>query len=190
MRTDAKNGDAERSPSGTEFELGGFALLLVGAGVLGLCVLSFWLGRVSVSVVPTAPRTPDAAMEDEGDLEEDLTFFDRLEQAPEISATARQPETNAARAEGTRRAPEGGSAGDAEAGTFTVQVLAATQRSAAEELVARLEGRGYRARLVVGEKDGERIYRVRVGGYRDETAAREAAAAIERQEGLRTWVIR
>ena len=183
---------ASRSDGGTELEVGGFGLVLGGIVVGALCVGSFLLGRWSVEVV--APRgTPVddgvATVEDAGDVEAELTFFDRLEKAPELSAQGDERTVSPPSRPAPGAPPAEGEAARTD-GPFQVQVLASAERSAAEAVLARLRLRGYAARMVEGEKDGAPLYRVRVGGYADEEGARQVAQEIERKEGLRTWVTR
>lgn len=190
---------SERKPDrGVEMEVGGSGLLLAGILVLALCVVSFWLGRWSVGTQAgaggPAPGGAEAGIGDGGDVAEDLTFFDTLEKAPELTAqgdertSAPPKETPSAPApSGPQRtaSPPPPATGT---GRYEVQVLASAERAIAESLVARLSARGYPAKLAIGEKDGKPIYRVRVVGYDDESSARQAAQSIEREEGLRTWV--
>ncbi|MGD8374538.1 MAG: SPOR domain-containing protein [Acidobacteriota bacterium] len=174
-----------RSGRGVEVEVGGSGILIASLVVLGLCAVSFWIGRWSVQAVgpATGARAPGeaASMEDGGNLDEDLTFFDRLERAPELSAQGEE-RTVTPPAEPARPASP--------AGPFAVQVLASAERATAEAVLAKLLRREYDARLVIGEKEGRPLYRVRVVGYADEAAAEAAARQIEKQEGLRTWVTR
>jgi cell division protein FtsN len=175
-------GERTAADRGVEVEVGGSGLILLGLLVLALCAGSFWLGRWSARAAGPPASPPAAPIEDGGDAADDLTFFDRLERAPELSAQGDERTV----APPAPAAPAPAAAG----GTFEVQVLASADRAAAEAVVARLQRRDYPARLVVGDRDGRAIYRVRVGGYADEAAARRAALAIEREEGLRTWVVR
>lgn len=188
-------------------------LLLVALAGLGLCAASFWLGRKSVPVRPatsnpTTLSASDAPIEEVGDLEEDLTFFDRLEVAPELSAqgaerTVLPPSEASAQEEEAAPThepspgppatePPAGPVGQdlpaAVGGPFHVQVLATTEHAGAEAMVGRLRAHGFAARLEEAQRGGMVIYRVRVGGYPDEEGARRVAQAIERREGLKTWV--
>lgn len=174
-----------RTGRGVELEVGGSGILIASLVVLGLCAVSFWIGRWSVQAVGPATGDPGrgeaAAVEDGGNLDEDLTFFDRLERAPELSAQGE---------ERTVTPPPAGTGTAAPSGPFVIQVLASAERATAEAVLAKLLRREYDARLVIGEKDGRPIYRVRVVGYPDEASAEAAAKQIEQQEGLRTWVTR
>ncbi len=215
------------SNSGVELELGGMSLALVGVVVLALCAISFWLGRQSVpamsaGVVEGVPSRTDAPVVDGGDVESELTFFDRLEKAPELSAqgeekpakktpapsdvqpAAPKPTVVAQARPGTiagdlepvaapaqpQAAPSANTSPGATGGSFQVQVLATTERAAADAMVSRLQSRGFPAHLSSGEYKGQPLFRVRVGGYPDKAAAQRVAQAIQDQEGLQTWVTR
>ena len=200
---------------GMEFELGGMSLSLVAVVVLALCAISFWLGRQSVPASTSGSSTTPAAVDpapvvDGGDVEQELTFFDRLEQAPELSAqgdertvvaalAAKEDETPARSAPVPTRSEPVPASSQAEpsnalpvatGGPFLVQVLATTERTAAEAMAARLKARGFPANLSSGDFKGQVLFRVRVGGYADERSARRVAQAITDREGLQTWVTR
>jgi cell division protein FtsN len=65
-------------------------------------------------------------------------------------------------------------------GTFQVQVQALSDRAAADRLVRDLRAKGYDVRVSTAEVGGKTLYRVRVGPFATEEAAR---AAIERLKG-------
>ena len=212
------------SNSGVELELGGMSLALVAVVVLALCAISFWLGRQSVpamsaGVLEAVPSRTDMPVVDGGDVESELTFFDRLEKAPELSAqseekpakkspapsdvkpatpnptvvaqaqpgpVARELEPVATPAQ--QAAPSANTLPGATGGSFQVQVLATTEREAADAMVSRLQSRGFPAYLSPGEYKGQALFRVRVGDYPDKAAAQQVARAIQDQEGLQTWV--
>ncbi|MCZ6601214.1 MAG: SPOR domain-containing protein, partial [Acidobacteria bacterium] len=75
------------------------------------------------------------------------------------------------------------------AGTFQVQVAAYQERARAEALAGRLRQKGYRA-LIADEPDGGRtLYKVRIGGYMDRSAADAAKTRLAREEKLQAWVL-
>jgi len=198
------------SSSGVELELGGMSLALVAVVVLALCAISFWLGRQSVparpaGVLETVPSQAAAPVLEGGDVESELTFFDRLEKAPELSAQG--DERTVEPAEPEAKAPEKAVAQPqpvpvpkvtepavarelprATGGDFQIQVLATTERDAADAMVARLKSRGFPAHISPGTYKDQALFRVRVGGYPDEAAAQAVAKAIQEREGLQTWV--
>ncbi len=202
--------------SGMEFELGGMSLSLVAVVILALCAISFWLGRQSVPLSTSGASTPVAAgtsepVVDGGDVEQELTFFDRLEAAPELSAQGDErtvlpapaekeqapvrtpPVRTPARSEPApekKKTEASNALPVATGGPFLVQVLATTERAAAAAMVSHLKSRGFPAQLSSGDFKGQVLFRVRVGGYADESSARRVAQAITDREGLQTWVTR
>lgn len=165
-----------------EVELGGYGLVALAAVILALCAASFWLGRRSAEVLPARSPAEGAGAGPAADVEKDLSFFDRLEKAPEIQAVPESPAATTAPAAPATAPPA--------AAGVEVQVFASADRNAAEALAAKLRGLGYRTRLLPADPRGESLHRVRVVGFADEAAARRAAEQLERQQGLRTWVVR
>jgi sporulation related protein len=163
---------------GMEIELGGYGLVMLGAAIVALCAASFWLGRSSARLVPGSSAAAPDQVADLGDVEKDLSFFDRLEKAPEIQAIPpAAPAPAASRAE----APP--------ATGHEVQVFASSDRQAADALVQKLRAQGLKVRLLAAAPGEPTLYRVRAYGYADEAAARQAAATLQRQQGLKTWVV-
>jgi cell division septation protein DedD len=210
MSRDRRDRDSGAPAGGVEFEFGTTGVVLVSVVVLALCAISFWLGRQSVPLAPPSAQGSSASQEgaavmDGGDVEKDLTFFDRLEAAPELSAQGDErtvlppPEETkgtgvapATPAETTPPAEEKTQAAlpVAAGGAFQIQVLATTEKAAAEAMVVRLRSGGFPAQLTSGDFKGQLLFRVRVGGYADEKDARQVAQAIREREGLQTWVTR
>jgi len=164
---------------GMEVELGGYGLVMLAAVVVALCAASFWLGRSSARLVPGARAAAPDQVADLGDVEKDLSFFDRLEKAPEIQAIPpATPVPVPARAEDP--APAGG---------HEVQVFASADRRAADALVQKLRAQGHKVRVLAAAPGEPPLYKVRVFGFVDDAAARQAAAALQKQQGLKTWVV-
>ena len=164
---------------GMEIELGGYGLVMLGATIVALCAACFWLGRSSARIVPGPGAAAPDQVADLGDVEKDLTFFDRLEKAPEIQAippATAAPEASRAEAPPTARGLE-------------VQVFASADRRAADALVQKLRAQGHKVRLLAPGAGEPPLYRVRVFGFPDDAAARQAAAALQSQHGLKTWVV-
>jgi cell division septation protein DedD len=67
-------------------------------------------------------------------------------------------------------------------GTWFLQVSALSTRSAAADMVRSLAGKGYPAYLQ--EPQGDALYRVRIGRYRDRGEADRVAARLKRQENF------
>lgn len=77
------------------------------------------------------------------------------------------------------------------AGRIWIQVASLQSRQDADALSRRISKRGYRTEIasVAGPKG--KLYRVRVGPYSTEQAAKGAAAKLEKQERIRqTWIVR
>jgi len=163
---------------GMEIELGGYGLVMLGAAIVALCAACFWLGRSSARLVPGARAATPDQVADLGDVEKDLTFFDRLEKAPEIEAI---PPATAA--------PGPAQAAPATAGGHEVQVFASADRRAADALVQKLRAQGQKVRVLAAGPGEPPLYKVRVFGFESDAAARQAAAALQREQGLKTWVV-
>lgn len=69
---------------------------------------------------------------------------------------------------------------------MAVQVGAFTERRAADQLIAKLESKGFTAYAAAGDGGA---WRVRVGPYRDRPGAEKAAAKLKQEEKLPTWVL-
>jgi cell division septation protein DedD len=67
-------------------------------------------------------------------------------------------------------------------GTWFLQVSALSTRSAAADMVRSLAGKGYPAYLQ--EPQGDALYRVRIGRYRNRAEADSVAARLKRQENF------
>jgi len=75
------------------------------------------------------------------------------------------------------------------AGTLTLQVASLRDSTGAAEMVSYLRSKGYSAYQVTSEVPGKGTYhRVRVGHFKDRSAARQAAAGL-RQEKLEPFII-
>ncbi|MCZ6649836.1 MAG: SPOR domain-containing protein [Acidobacteria bacterium] len=204
--------DSESDDRYVEIQLDGKQIIIVLAGVLLLCAVSFHFGRRVGRTDTGQADTQLAALVDEGSgaaavSEEDaaagMTFFDNV-------GRRQQPSTPPAVASGDGGAPSAAAkstpqpvreptaptqaAGTAPAsspvaGTFQVQVAAYQERARAEALAGRLRQKGYRA-LIADEPDGGRtLYKVRIGGYMDRSAADAAKTRLAREEKLQAWVL-
>ena len=77
----------------------------------------------------------------------------------------------------------------ARAHAYVVQAFAGRELAAARQVRDRLAARGLPAMLGESGSGATRLYRVRVGPYRERAAA-EAVARRVRQQGLKPWVAR
>jgi cell division septation protein DedD len=214
--------DRDGDDSYVEFQLDGKQILIVLAGILILCVISFYFGRrvgraEAAGDGGKAPALAEAlagseALEAEN-AGDDLTFFDTVEESPAAAspppvasgapAPATTPETGSSAPARTRTvetpatSPPPASPGPGPAaeprpptspGGVEIQVAVLSERASAEALASRLRGKGYQTRVMTTRSEGKILYRVRVGGYADRTAAEAAAARLEREEKLKTWI--
>ena len=72
---------------------------------------------------------------------------------------------------------------------FAVQVAAVKQRSEADTIARRLNGKGYPTFLTMSN-GAVRMYRVRVGKYPDRRQAESIAGRLEREEQFKPWITR
>lgn len=73
-------------------------------------------------------------------------------------------------------------------GDWFVQVFAGRDRRAAESIVTSLTAQGYPVQLDSKREGRESLYKVRVGGYRDESGARAAADRLRKDGQSGAWV--
>ena len=94
--------------------------------------------------------------------------------APEAAA---KPEKEAKPEKPTKPEKPAGSAGG-EVGSFQVQVAAVSDQARAQQLVRDLSGKGYAASVSPAVVGGRTLYRVRVGRFPSEEAARKAMTEL------------
>ena len=213
-----KSGEREGGAEGKriEVQLDTAQILLVIAGLVGLCACSFYLGRAferdgwkEATAAPRAQATKLA----ETDAGADLSFFDTLgkhnaepsRQAAGSQRASGPPSLPPARIavdtadgpasdEPAQSAPVAHAAPasssprtDAGNGAFAVQVYAG-DRSQALKLSASLAKKGYASKVIEGSGSG--AARVRVYGYRTKADAERGADRLRREEKLRPWVVK
>jgi cell division septation protein DedD len=203
-----------------EFQVDGKQVLIVLAGILVLCVISFYFGRRvgraeaagdAGGISPMAEAIAGSESMDAEDAGADLTFFDAVEEEPQAASPPpvvsgeEEPKASAPAAaeppRPARRETPGGTestaatapstgpeAARATAGGFEIQVAVLSERTSAETLAQGLRAKGYEARVTTTRSQGQIRYRVRVGSYPDKAAAQAAAARIEEEEKLKTWI--
>jgi cell division septation protein DedD len=82
-------------------------------------------------------------------------------------------------------------AAKARAGTWAVQVVALTDRAAANAVVQRLSGKGYPAFLVVPQAGAPvQNYKVQVGRYADRAEAEQIKNRLKKEEQFEPWILR
>jgi cell division septation protein DedD len=147
------------------------ALLLAGAR---------WLSRVAASRGPGEKGASGATQK--AAAVPGLTFYETLGDAPPARAKAgtRAPGESALRA-----AP--GDIVPAE-GIYVVQVASGGDEARAKTVRDRLASKGFPA-AVIQDDDG-RLWRVRVGRWKDRGPAEAMAERIRKEAGLQVWVLR
>jgi len=208
METERRDPDSVR-----EFRLEGAGLLVLGGLLLTALVGSFMLGRwYERTTSPVAQQfdsidsDPLAHVVDDqqaADVNEDASFFDTVEGGEKQSEPERQARRNsspprrstAAEAEpapsgptetaAPTPAPESGAGGP-----YYVQVFAGRDRRAAEGLVQRLQAEGQPVKLFSEREGSGSLFKVRVGGFSSEDAARQAASELSGGGYAGAWVTR
>lgn len=162
---------------------------------------------------PALTREPIAADPPSPPAEEGLTYTGRLEgakepeklKAPEedttpvrdIPAPAAEapappvgPPPAPRPADKEPAAPSSASTGP-RPGTWAVQVISLRDRSAAQQIVRRLSGKGFPAFLVAPTPGAPtQVYKVQVGRYDDRAEAQKVGARLKKEEQLDTWIVR
>jgi cell division septation protein DedD len=168
------------------FLLAGALVILLG----GVFYLGFQLGRAGSS---DGSRAAAAASSEPVDTSSAAA-------TPAPASVFDKVEPKAAAAEPARQATQPAPAPDAPApapvrmaptpGDWFVQVFAGRDRRAAESVVSTLTGRGYPVQLDSSREGRDALYKVRVGGYRDEDGARAAADRLRKDGQSGAWVTR
>ena len=155
------------------------------------------------SVAATSPEKGDASppVEEPTPTTEDLSYYDRLGAvAPAAETVAPAPgdegAASAATGAGAVATPAPAPAGGpppapvpaADAGRYTVQVAAVRTRSEADVIAKRLAGRGFPAYVDASSGRGARMYRVRVGAFKDRSGAEPMRQRLEKEEKFKPWV--
>ncbi|MBM3778954.1 MAG: hypothetical protein FJW23_12105 [Acidimicrobiia bacterium] len=73
---------------------------------------------------------------------------------------------------------------------FTIQVAAIRARGEAERMARHLADKGYSAYVTVPPGGGPRVYRVRVGKFRERREAEAIASRLQKEEQFKPWVTR
>lgn len=106
--------------------------------------------------------------------------------AEAVTARTGQPETTAAgptSAAATVPTEPSGSG-------VAIQVAALAKREEAETIVRRLTGKGYSAYLLAPSADAPRVYRVRVGKFKDRREAESVSSRLQKEEQFKPWIVR
>jgi DedD protein len=73
---------------------------------------------------------------------------------------------------------------------FAVQVAAVGERGEADTIVRRLMGKGYPAYVMAPAAGAPRVFRVRIGKYRDRREAEKVADRLRKEEQFNPWITR
>jgi cell division septation protein DedD len=151
-----------------------------------------------VPVPPAAPQTVEGAPLSS---QETLTYAERLEapdppeetlnaEAPPEPAPARAAPAPAPREPRKDPAATVPAAAQEPAGPgFVVQVAAVTERGEADTIAKRLSTKGYPA-FVTTPAGVARVFRVRVGKYKERRDAETIATRLEKEEQFKPWITR
>ncbi len=187
-----------------EIQLSNGSLIVAFLVAVGLGVAVFMLGVMVGRGQGPRPLLDGGLVEALGDENgpappidpSDTDFLERLEETPQGSndspvaaATARQPEPEPMAPPPVARTNNLPIADPSIASGFVVQVKATSNRDEADTLQASLASAGFPAFVVSGDVEGTMMFRVRVGRYRNESAAEQVAVALSgRRDIVDTWI--
>jgi DedD protein len=139
------------------------------------------LGAAAPAAEQVAPAPEDAATKGAADRQAAASAA-ATKAAPPTSGSAAAAAPAAGAAPGTASAPPAGS------GRYTLQVAAVRTRSEADVIAKRLTGRGYPAYVDASSGRGTKMYRVRVGAFKDRNEAEPMRQRLEKEEKFKPWV--
>ncbi len=185
-----------------EIQLSNGSLIAAFLVAVGLGVAVFMLGVMVGRGQGPQPLLEGGLVEALGDESgpapandpSDTDFLARLEETPEgtndlpvAAEPDRDPEPVASPV--VARTSNLPAADPSIASGFVVQVKATSDRDEADTLQASLASAGFPAFVVSGDVEGTTMFRVRVGRYRDESAAERVAIALSgRGDIVDTWI--
>ena len=194
-----------------ELRLEGIGLVLIGGILIAVLVGVFFLGRWYERQFHSVPaalaenidplgRVPDAGLQEPSDLDQEATYFDRVEGREQELEPEREvnlpvlPESGRTESPPPAEPPARGGTPAAEAvadGKYFVQVFAGRDEGSAASLVSKLWAEGYPVKLhTVKEGQGSNLYKVRVGGYATEEIARGKSRELREGGYQGAWVTR
>jgi len=131
--------------------------------------------------------------------EEPLSYPDRLASEGTALESLKGPAASTSAAPETRRPePRNEARSSAAARTrsvsvgdgFAVQVAAVRERGEADTIARRLTTRGYPAYVMTPAAGSPRVFRVRVGKFKERREAESTAARLRREEQFKPWITR
>ncbi|MCP3982408.1 MAG: SPOR domain-containing protein [bacterium] len=171
-----------------EVRLEGRAMLVVGtvlvAALAGAFLAGRWYERRNAPVgggtgFEGDPLANVVSMGEPVNVDSATTVFDD----PSAAGSQAEPEREISKPERRRKPttePEPAAPPAAADGAFFVQVFAGRDRGSVERLTDELEQRGFRVKLASQAEGSGMLYRVRVGGYPDRSAADDAARVLKK----------
>jgi len=159
-------------------------------------------------VDPTAEARPPRAAEPTGSAstssapagssQEKLSYPDRLgtnappaeslKPAPPAPAPERVPAPPPP--ETADPVPARSAQGEPQGGGFAVQVAAVGERAEADTIARRLSNKGYPAYVMPPASGAPRVFRVRVGKFKERREAEQIAGRLQREEQFKPWITR
>jgi cell division septation protein DedD len=82
------------------------------------------------------------------------------------------------------------SAGEPAGAGFAVQVAAVGERAEADTIARRLSNKGYPAYVMPPAAGAPRVFRVRVGKFKERREAEQIAGRLQREEQFKPWITR
>jgi cell division septation protein DedD len=164
----------------------GFALIGLGAALVAALAGAFYLGILvgrSGSPAPAAAAGSENGGEDLASAPPAASYFDT------VGAGGRAAEPDRQASPPPARVPVPAQTA-ASSGKWVVQVFAGRDRRAAESLLRTLTQRGYPVKIDSRKEGRETLFKVRVGGYPTEDAARAAADRLRKDGESGAWVTR
>jgi cell division septation protein DedD len=176
--------------------------VMVGRGVRDAAIAA-----AGTNIAATSETTPLSGGMTPADVRKELDYQKRLESTEvedKLETTSTNPEELVAEAKKkpapAKAAPEkaappkskpapaatGSTLMGSETGAFTIQVVALKTRDAADDLVTRLKGKGYRAYVEPGGSTG--LFRVRVGRFQNRDEADRVAQKLRDAEKFKPFV--
>ena len=134
---------------------------------------------------PAAKPAPDPAdARSSADADEKVASASEEAPSPSTPASLAESATEKSSKPAATKSAESGS------GNWTVQVAALSKRDEAEAIAKRLQSKGYLAFLVGPSGGGAKMYRVRVGNYKDRAEAERVMRRLAQEERLKPWITR
>ena len=147
--------------------------------------------NVGPSEEPAAPSaTEGGASTPPAATEEDLSYPERLAEPSSPPETLSEPAPTAAPAPAVAAARASDAPPLPSGEGYTVQVAAVKVRSEADTIASRLTKKGYAAYVIPPAPGAPRVFRVRVGKYKERRDAESIATRLEREEQFKPWVTR